>query len=97
MGFEPHHHQGYMGWFDLPGRQKEHIATIAPLDMVPAGVGWHFDPLCMEQRGEWRIGRGTDDDKGTNLATLNESFLVYVLAVFRLQGLTLAQLEGYAE
>ena len=27
MGFEPHSHEDYMGWFDLPGEREAHIAT----------------------------------------------------------------------
>lgn len=95
MGFEPHHHQGYMGWFDLPGRQKEHTATITHLDVVPAGEGWHFDPFCMERRGQWLIGRGTDDDKGALV------YCMYLAKFLRESGVplryTLRTLMGCAE
>ncbi|WP_418668058.1 Sapep family Mn(2+)-dependent dipeptidase [Allofournierella sp.] len=95
MGFEPHHHQGYMGWFDLPGRQPQHIATITHLDVVPAGGGWRFDPFRMERRGEWLIGRGTDDDKGPLV------YCMYLAKFLRDSGVplryTLRTLMGCAE
>lgn len=83
MGFEPHSHEDYMGWFDLPGEREAHIATIAHLDVVPAGEGWTFEPFRMERRGDWLIGRGTDDDKGPLV------YCMYLAKFFRESGIKL--------
>lgn len=83
MGFEPHSHEDCMGWFDLPGEREAHIATIAHLDVVPAGEGWTFEPFRMERRGDWLIGRGTDDDKGPLV------YCMYLAKFFRESGIKL--------
>ena len=83
MGFEPEEYEGHMGWFDLEGEQKEHIATITHLDVVPAGEGWHFKPYELEEKGNWVVGRGTDDDKGPLI------YCMYLAKFFKESGIKL--------
>ena len=64
LGFETSHDDGYMGMADIPGESERQIATIAHVDVVPAGPGWNTDPFTMERRDGWLLGRGVIDDKG---------------------------------
>ncbi len=61
---------GYFGYADLIGDSDKQIATIAHLDVVPAGNGWDSDPFgCIEKEG-YLIGRGVHDNKGPAVLTL---------------------------
>lgn len=64
MGLSAHDCEGYIGYADLAGASDKQIATIAHVDVVPEGPGWHTDPFTMEQREGWLLGRGVIDDKG---------------------------------
>lgn len=70
MGLETRDCEGYMGYAELPGKSAAQIATIAHLDVVPAGNGWNSDPFQMEIRDGYAIGRGVADDKGPAVLTL---------------------------
>lgn len=69
MGLVTHDCEGHMGYAELPGASDKQIATIAHLDVVPAGNGWDSDPFDMVERDGWIIGRGTCDDKGPLVLT----------------------------
>lgn len=64
LGLEPHDLDGWMGYADLKGASDTQIATIAHVDVVPAGPGWTQDPFTMARRDGYLIGRGVIDDKG---------------------------------
>lgn len=64
LGYEVTDDDGYVGIADIPGECEEQIATIAHVDVVPAGPGWNTDPFSMERREGWLLGRGVIDDKG---------------------------------
>ena len=83
FGLEVHDCDGYLGWAELPGQREEYIATIAHLDVVPAGNGWDTDPFRLVLRDGYAVGRGTADDKGPAVLTL------YAAKFFREQGVTL--------
>lgn len=70
LGYEVGHDEGYVGYTDIPGERSEHIATIAHVDVVPAGPGWATDPFAMERREGWLLGRGVIDDKGPAVLSL---------------------------
>lgn len=69
-GLETVNCEGHIGWADLPGKSKKQIATIAHLDVVPAGNGWASNPFEMVVKDGCVIGRGTLDDKGPAVLTL---------------------------
>ncbi len=64
LGLEPHDLDGWLGYADLKGATDTQIATIAHVDVVPAGTGWTQDPFTMQVRDGYLIGRGVIDDKG---------------------------------
>ena len=64
LGYKVSDDDGYVGMADIPGERPEQLATIAHVDVVPAGPGWNGDPFSMERREGWLIGRGVIDDKG---------------------------------
>ncbi len=70
MGLETGDCEGYMGYADVAGRSEKQLATIAHLDVVPAGNGWDSDPFGMIVKEGWAIGRGVADDKGPAIVTL---------------------------
>ena len=70
LGLKPTDADGYIGFADLPGESDAQLATIAHVDVVPAGPGWTCDPFTMERRDGYLIGRGTLDDKGPLVLTL---------------------------
>lgn len=70
LGYQVGDDAGYMGIADIPGERSEHIATIAHVDVVPAGPGWATDPFTMERREGWLLGRGVIDDKGPAVLSL---------------------------
>ena len=47
MGFHTVNCDDYLGYAELEGERSEYIGTIAHLDVVPAGNGWHTDPYDM--------------------------------------------------
>jgi succinyl-diaminopimelate desuccinylase len=71
MGLSAHDCEGYIGYADLAGASDKQIATIAHVDVVPEGPGWHTDPFTMEQREGWLLGRGVIDDKGPAVLSLH--------------------------
>lgn len=64
LGYQTSDDEGYMGIADIPGESERQIATIAHVDVVPAGPGWNTDPFTMVRRDGWLLGRGVIDDKG---------------------------------
>lgn len=70
LGYEVSDDDGYIGIADIPGERNEHLATIAHVDVVPAGPGWGTDPFSMERREGWLLGRGVIDDKGPAVLSL---------------------------
>lgn len=82
LGYEVTDDDGYVGIADIPGEREEHLATIAHVDVVPAGPGWNTDPFSMERREGWLLGRGVIDDKGPAVLSL------YAGAFFLREGIT---------
>ena len=82
LGYQVSDDAGYVGMADIPGEREEHIATIAHVDVVPAGPGWCTDPFSMERREGWLLGRGVIDDKGPAVLSL------YAGAFFLREGIT---------
>ena len=70
LGYGVSDDEGYVGMADIPGASAEQLATIAHVDVVPAGPGWTGDPFAMERREGWLIGRGVIDDKGPAVLSL---------------------------
>lgn len=70
LGYEVDDDEGYVGIADIPGAIEEQIATIAHVDVVPAGPGWDGDPFTMRRQDGWLIGRGVIDDKGPAILSL---------------------------
>ena len=70
LGYETSDDDGYVGMADIPGERAEQVATIAHVDVVPAGPGWATDPFTMERREGWLLGRGVIDDKGPAVLSL---------------------------
>lgn len=61
---------GCLAYGDLAGSTSEQVATIAHVDVVPAGEGWDFDPFAVTRRDGVLVGRGVLDDKGAAVASL---------------------------
>ncbi|WP_051353730.1 Sapep family Mn(2+)-dependent dipeptidase [Atopobium fossor] len=84
LGLEAYSCDGYLVFADLPTAslasntsndshgvcRRKQIATIAHLDVVPAGPGWDTDPFVMQRREGYLVGRGVLDDKGPAILTL---------------------------
>lgn len=70
LGYRTADDDGYVGMADVPGAQAAQVATIAHVDVVPAGPGWATDPFRMERREGWLLGRGVIDDKGPAVLSL---------------------------
>ncbi len=70
LGLEPHDLDGWMGYADLKGLSDKQIATIAHVDVVPAGTGWTQDPFAMVRKDGFLLGRGVIDDKGPAVLTM---------------------------
>lgn len=83
LGLEPHDLDGWMGYADLKGASDTQIATIAHVDVVPAGTGWTQDPFTMVRKDGFLLGRGVIDDKGPAVLTL------YMAHYFARQGVEL--------
>ena len=82
LGYEVSDDEGYVGMADIVGECAEQVATIAHVDVVPAGPGWASDPFAMERREGWLLGRGVIDDKGPAVLSL------YAGAYFLKHGIT---------
>ena len=82
LGYKVSDDEGYVGMADIAGERPEQVATIAHVDVVPAGPGWATDPFAMERREGWLLGRGVIDDKGPAVLSL------YAGAYFLKQGIT---------
>ena len=80
MGLAVDECDGFMGWAEIPGDSDKQLATIAHLDVVPAGNGWTSDPFEMIVKDGCVIGRGTLDDKGPAVLTL------YIAKFFKERG-----------
>ena len=61
---------GYLAYGELAGQTPEQVATIAHVDVVPAGEGWTVEPYAVTRREGVLLGRGVLDDKGAALASL---------------------------
>lgn len=83
MGFDTVNCENYMGYAQLDGEKPAYIGTIAHLDVVPAGNGWHSDPYDMVVKDGYLMGRGVIDNKGPFILTL------YMAKFFREQGIQL--------
>ena len=59
---------GYVAYGELAGETPEQVATIAHVDVVPAGEGWTVEPYALTRREGVLMGRGVLDDKGAALA-----------------------------
>lgn len=70
LGYQVGDDEGYVGFADIAGERSGHIATIAHVDVVPAGPGWATDPFTMERHEGWLLGRGVIDDKGPAVLSL---------------------------
>ena len=82
LGYEVSDDEGYVGMADIAGERPEQLATIAHVDVVPAGPGWATDPFSMGRREGWLLGRGVIDDKGPAVLSL------YAGAYFLKRGIT---------
>ena len=70
LGYRTGDDEGYLGWADIPGDDERQVATIAHVDVVPAGPGWTGDPFTVRERDGWLLGRGVIDDKGPAVLSL---------------------------
>ncbi len=71
MGFETAIFDGYAGHADMGrGEDKEALAILAHLDVVPVGDGWTVEPFGGKVKDGKIYGRGTSDDKGPAVAAL---------------------------
>lgn len=81
LGLEAHSCDGYLAFADVPASclrsdapsksdKCKHIATIAHLDVVPAGSGWESNPFVVQRKEGYLVGRGVLDDKGPAILTL---------------------------
>ena len=81
LELDAHSCDGYLAFADVPlSKLRSHaasdscprkqIATMAHLDVVPAGSGWDRDPFLLQRRDGYLVGRGVLDDKGPAVLTL---------------------------
>ena len=70
MGFLTHVYDGYACDATLGDEDRETIAVLAHLDVVPAGDGWNSPPFGATRVGDRIYGRGTGDDKGPALCAM---------------------------
>ncbi len=66
-GFDTVNLDGYAGHIAY-GNQKDYVAMIGHLDVVPAGNDWTYPPYGAEIHDGKMYGRGTEDDKGPSIA-----------------------------
>ncbi len=71
LGFKTETFDGYAAHADLgEGEDKDALAILAHLDVVPQGDGWDYPPFGAEIADGRVYGRGTSDDKGPCVAAL---------------------------
>lgn len=70
MGLETRDLDGCIAYAQIPGASNEVLATIAHVDVVPAGTDWDTDPFTLTEREGYLLGRGVIDDKGPFVLTL---------------------------
>jgi len=71
LGLETTNVDGYVGFADLPGQNKQQVGILTHVDVVPANpADWQSDPFKPEIREGRIYGRGTSDDKGPLVASL---------------------------
>lgn len=71
MGFKTQNFDGYIAHADLgEGSDKDALAILAHLDVVPEGDGWKYPPYGAVIENGRMYGRGTSDDKGPAVAAL---------------------------
>lgn len=70
LGYRTDEDEGYLGWAEIPGEEARQVATIAHVDVVPAGSGWKADPFVVRRQDGYLLGRGTADDKGPAVLSL---------------------------
>ncbi len=70
LGLKTRNCEDILGYAALDGEEEGYLATIAHLDVVPAGEGWNSDPFTLTRRDGHLIGRGILDDKGPALICL---------------------------
>lgn len=68
-GFIVENVDGYAGRIILEGKEKERIAILGHLDVVPVGEGWTYPPFGAEIHDGKLYGRGATDDKGPVVAS----------------------------
>lgn len=71
-GLESHNYENYVAKLFVPenrGNPKQ-IGLMGHLDVVPAGENWIYPPYEGVIRGDWIIGRGSQDNKGPCLAAM---------------------------
>ena len=76
MGFETEDHDGHCG-SAIYGDRENDLAIIAHIDIVPEGGQWLYPPFGATRKGDFLIGRGTNDDK--NAAVMG----LYLMRMFR--------------
>ena len=69
LGLDTYNCENYIGYASI-GDNKDYLATITHLDVVPAGEGWTGDPFTLRERDGYLIGRGVMDDKGPSIICL---------------------------
>lgn len=71
MGFDTLIGGGHAGHAEMgEGSDRDALAILAHLDMVPVGDGWKHDPWGAQIENGRIYGRGTSDDKGPAVAAL---------------------------
>ncbi len=84
LGFDCWQADGYAGHADLgEGSDRDALAILGHLDVVPVGDGWTLPPFEPTVRDGRMYGRGTSDDKGPVVAAL------YAMAAIRQLGIPL--------
>ncbi len=69
LGLDTCNCENYIGYASI-GDNKDYLATVTHLDVVPAGEGWTGDPFTLREREGYLIGRGVMDDKGPSVLCL---------------------------
>jgi len=71
FGLEAVNVDGYLGFADLLGQEKEQVGILSHVDVVPANpADWQSGPFDPEIRDGRIYARGTSDDKGPLVASL---------------------------
>lgn len=81
-GFHTENYEDYVG--SIGGKEKNWKNLIGfwnHLDVVPVGEGWEYPPFGAVRKGDFIIGRGSDDNKGSAVGML------YVMECVRELGL----------